>query len=218
MASLPDPVQPRSLDLTAWRRRDHFRLFRAYDHPFFNLCAAVDVAAPLARARAGGPSFSALTLHAAVGAANEIEPFRYRLRGEGVVVHPTVHGGSTVLRSDQTFGFAYVGWDPDPERFARAWREAIAEADGPAGLDPRDDRDDLVHCTVIPWVAFTSMAHARRHDPADSVPKLAFGRFHGAEGRERLPVSVEVHHALMDALEVGRWLEAFERRLSVGPP
>lgn len=33
-----------------------------------------------------------------------------------------------------------------------------------------------------------------------------------------MPVSVEVHHALMDALHVARFLEAFQRRLAASAP
>lgn len=143
-----------------------------------------------------------------------MEEFRYRLRGEGIVVHDVVHAGSTVLRSDGTFGFVYIDFDPNLDAFAAAATEAIETARRPdRGLDPRDDRDDLIHHTVIPWVAFTSMAHARRSDPEDSIPKISFGRYHGDEGAERMPVSVEVHHGLMDALHVGRFLEAFQESL-----
>lgn len=143
-----------------------------------------------------------------------MEEFRYRLRGEGVVVHEAIHAGSTVLRPDGTFGFAYVDYAPGLDEFAAAAKEELETARrSDAGLDPRDDRDDLVHHTVIPWVAFTSMAHARRSDPEDSIPKISFGRYHGEEGAERMPVSVEVHHGLMDALHVGRFLDAFQQGL-----
>jgi chloramphenicol O-acetyltransferase type A len=69
---------------------------------------------------------------------------------------------------------------------------------------------------VIPWVAFTSFAHARRHGTEDSVPKIVFGKRHERGGRHRMPVSVEVHHALVDGLHVGRFFEGFQERLDRG--
>ncbi|MDX1624717.1 MAG: CatA-like O-acetyltransferase [Gemmatimonadota bacterium] len=206
---------PRRLDLDAWERREHFAFFRDYDQPFFNLCAEVDVSSALARCRGGGgPSFSVTVLFHSTAAANGVEAFRYRIRGDGVVVHDVIHAGTTVLRPDGTFGFAYVDYEGSLEAFAEAAEEAFVSARrSDRALDPRDERDDLIHHTVIPWIAFTSMAHARRHDPEDSVPKISFGRYHGDEGAERMPVSVEVHHALMDALHVGRFLDSFQERL-----
>jgi chloramphenicol O-acetyltransferase type A len=42
------------------------------------------------------------------------------------------------------------------------------------------------------------------------VPKLAFGRLSAEGERLWMPLSVEVHHGLMDGLHVGRFIEAFE--------
>jgi chloramphenicol O-acetyltransferase type A len=206
-----EPDAPRRLDLASWPRREHFRLFRAYDQPFFNLCAEVDVAPLVRRSReAGGPSFFVAGLHASLAAANEVEEFRYRVRDDDVVVYDVIHGGSTVMRPDGTFGFAYFDFTPDFETFAATAGRALDGARADAVLDPRDDRDDLVHYSVIPWVSFTSFAHARRWNREDSTPKIVFGRYHGAAGAERMPVSVEVHHALMDGIHVGRFLDRFQ--------
>nr|HRC84111.1 CatA-like O-acetyltransferase [Thermoanaerobaculia bacterium] len=84
-------------------------------------------------------------------------------------------------------------------------------------LEPRWDRDDLIHYSVLPWVAFTSFAHARKHNPGDSVPKIVFGRHQDRAGRRLLPVSVEVHHALVDGLHVGRFFARFQHYLDELP-
>ena len=204
-----------SLDLDTWPRREHFRLFREYDQPFFNLCAEVDVAPLIRRCRKpDGPSFFLASLHLSLLALNEVEEFRYRIRGKEVIVHDVVDGGSTVLRPDGTFGFAYFDFMLDFDEFALAADEVLRGARVTGTLDPRDDRDDLVHYSVIPWIAFTSFAHARRRNPDDSTPKVVFGRYHGEPGAERMPVSVEVHHALMDAIHVGQFFERFQQRIA----
>ncbi len=208
------PGRPRTLDLGAWPRAEHYRFFRAYEHPWFNITAEVGVA-PLVRAsRApGGPSFFVAGLHASLLAVNEIEEFRYRIRGDEVVVHDVVHGGSTVLRKDGTFGFAYFDFDPVFETFARGAEEVLRTARGGGPLNPADDRDDLIHYSVIPWITFTSFSHAHRRDPDHSTPRIVFGRRHGEAGAERMPVSVEVHHALMDGIQVGRFFERFQHHV-----
>jgi chloramphenicol O-acetyltransferase type A len=209
----------RSLDLDAWPRREHFRFFLEYDQPFFNVCVDVDVSALLRRCRApGGPSFFLASLWLSLRAANEVEEFHYRIRGKEVVVHDVVHGGSTVLRDDGTFCFAYFDFAPDFETFARAAGKVLVSARTEGSLDPRDDRDDLIHYSVIPWISFTSFSHARRRNPDDSTPKIVFGRYRGDSGAERMPVSVEVHHALMDGLHVGRFFERFQHHVDAFDP
>jgi len=132
-----------------------------------------------------------------------------------VIGHEIIHGGSTMLLPNETFAFAYFDYHPHYAEFAAAAEVEIERVkDGSGDLEPRDGDDDLIHYTVLPWVSLTSFSHARRHDPADSVPKMVFGRYRrSAEGRYLMPVSVEVHHALVDGLHVGRFFERFQANL-----
>jgi chloramphenicol O-acetyltransferase type A len=41
-----------------------------------------------------------------------------------------------------------------------------------------------------------------------------FGKFVEEQGRLMMPFSVEVHHALMDGIDVGRYLNNFEQALA----
>jgi chloramphenicol O-acetyltransferase type A len=200
------------LDLEGWKRRQHFEFFRRYEKPWFNICADVDVSALVARcAEPGGPSFFLASLWLSLVAANAVEELRYRLRGDQVVVHPVIHGGSTVLMPDETFAFAYFGYRPGFPAFAETGaRELERVKGGPGGLQPEADRDDLIHYSVIPWVAFSSFSHARTSARDLSVPKIVFGRHRRVGERRLLPVSVEVHHALVDGLHVGRFYERYE--------
>jgi chloramphenicol O-acetyltransferase type A len=77
----------------------------------------------------------------------------------------------------------------------------------PPPLDAREDRDDLIYHSVIPWVAFTSISHARDSKRQSGIPKITFGKYRDVGGRVMMPVSVEAHHALMDGLHVGRFFE-----------
>jgi len=207
-----NPVEPKVLDLANWKRRQHFEFFRHYAKPWFNICADVDVTALVARcAEPGGPSFFLASLWLSLLAANSVEEFRYRLRGDRVVVHPVIHGGSTVLMPDETFAFAYFDHHSSFPAFAEAGASELARVkSGPGGLEPRSDQDDTIHYSVIPWVSFSSFSHARTLKSDLSVPKIVFGKHRRAGDRRLLPVSVEVHHSLVDGLHVGRFYQRFE--------
>jgi chloramphenicol O-acetyltransferase type A len=202
----------RYLDIETWSRRRHFEFFKDYHNPFFNICAHVDVTPLLGLTRAAqGISFSVAYHFFSIKAANEVEPFRYRLRGERVLVHERVHAGTTLLLADDNFTFVYFDYTEDFEVFHARARAAIrsAQAEG-VDLDRRADRDDLIYHSVIPWAAFTSISHARQGGRQESVPKISFGKYREDGGRMMMPVSVEVHHALMDGLHVGRYFERLE--------
>ena len=202
----------RILDLDSWKRRQHFEFFRHYEKTWFNICADVDVTALVAHcAEPDGPSFFLASLWLSLEAANGVEELRYRLHGDQVVVHPVIHGGSTVLMPDETFAFAYFDYHPTYPAFTAEAAPVLDKVkNGPGGLEPEPDRDDLIHYSVIPWVAFSSFSHARVRTRDVSVPKIVFGKHRPVGDRRLLPVSVEVHHALVDGLHVGRFYERFE--------
>ena len=206
----------RYLDLDSWSRRDAFDYFRGFDKPYFNLCARVDAAALKAAVRELGTGSFALAYHfVALRLAHDIEPFRYRLDRGRVRIVDSQYGGATVLREDDSFGFAYLEPCEDYATFARLGAIAIAAARSrDAAFEPRVGDDALIHFTTLPWVHFSSFSHARNWGREDSIPKISFGRADADGSRLWLPLSVEVHHALMDGVHVGRYFERFEAVLA----
>ncbi|MDX1740791.1 MAG: CatA-like O-acetyltransferase, partial [Rhodothermales bacterium] len=154
------------------------------------------------------------SLYLSLLVANELESFRLRVRGERVLVHDKVHAGSTILMNDETFGFVYLNLIEDFRAFQEQARNEIEACRGSDNaLNPRDDRDDLIHYSVVPWISFSSFSHARRWNREDSTPKIVFGKFKPEGDRLLMPVSVEVHHALMDGIHVGEFFARFETHL-----
>jgi chloramphenicol O-acetyltransferase type A len=202
------------IDVDGWTRREHFLLFRDYERPHFSITAAVDVSACYAASRGGeGPSFTLAMLFAAMGAANTVEAFRLRLREDRVWCHDAVGIGCTVLRPDRTFGFTYFAHETSFARFAAEGAREMERARAGTTLgDEREADDATLHATVLPWVRFTSFTNAMRRE--DSVPKLTFGRRYAEGGAWYVPVCVEVHHALVDGIDVGEFFERFQDRLS----
>jgi chloramphenicol O-acetyltransferase type A len=197
------------LDIETWNRRRQFEFFKDYDNPFFNICADVDVTNLLGLTRSAKSISFFIAYHfLSAKVANEIEPFRYRLRGDRVFVHERVHAGTTLLLADENFTFVYFDYTEDFEDFHYHARAAVEVAKtGHAGLDERAERDDLIYHSVIPWVTFTSISHARKAVRLESIPKIAFGKYREDGARIKMPVSVEAHHALMDGLHVGRYFQ-----------
>jgi len=48
----------REIDLTTWRRRQHFELFKTFNHPHFSMCANLELTAFLEQVRKSGVSFT----------------------------------------------------------------------------------------------------------------------------------------------------------------
>ena len=206
------------LDVENWGRREVFEFFIDFDKPYFNISTQLDITRLLTALRdrtdRGKVSLSMAYHYFALRAANEIEPFRYRLRDGKVIIHDVIHGGTTVLLPNENFTLAYFEYDPSFAKFMAGAERAMQSAQTGDGAFRPNARDDMIHFTTLPWISFTSFSHARNWGREDSVPKIAFGKFMKSNGRTLLPFSVEVHHALMDGLHVGRYVARLEEALA----
>jgi len=204
----------RTINLETWPRREHFGVFKDWEYPHFNMCANVDLTkfCPLVKHR--GISFNLAVIYFLTRAANVIPEFRYRIRGGDVIEHEVVHPSSTILGKDDVFSFCALTYCDDFSKFAQMATEKIARVQQRPRLSEEDqDRDDWLYMTAIPWVSFTSFMHPLRLNPADSVPRFAWGKFFHEGDAWKMPLSVQGHHAVMDGLHVGRFYEEMQNYL-----
>lgn len=213
----------RFIDVASWKRRQHYELFRNAANPFFSVTVTVDVTALWQRRAEPGASFTLDSNYALLLAAHGSEAFRLRLRGDQagrkgpphdqeVWLHDRVGVGTTVLRSDETFGFARLDLNENYASFASAGRAALAKGKDPAFWDPLHGGDDVIYHSVLPWIRFNSFTNALPGH--DSIPRVVFGQVFEEAGGYRMPVGVEVHHALVDGLDIARLLDAFQQHLN----
>ena len=203
------------LDLENWHRRELFEFFINYKNPYFNVCTKLDVTELLAFVRDRPGVRVSLAIHYfGLRVANEFESFRYRLQDRKVVVYDVINGGTTVLLPNESFAYAYFDYHQDSNKFIAEMGKAIDELRSSGDRLRPTMRDDVIYHTTLPWISFTSFAHARTPGRGDSVPRFVFGKFAKENERIMMPFSVEVHHALMDGLHVGRYLTRFEEALA----
>ena len=202
------------VDIDAWKRKDQYLFFKDYESPFFNVTADVDIAETRRFIKSENLSSFLSLLYLTLRAANENEAFRYRIEDDQVVLYDTIHAGSTILNDDETFGFCYFDYHTSFEDFyGHAERSLKIYREGNQEMKAREDRHDLIHYSVTPWVHFRGVSHARRIPPADSVPKLVMGKFEEQGDVLAMPLALDVHHALMDGIHVGKYYEQLQMML-----
>ena len=189
-------------------------MFRRYEQPFLSVSVDVDVTSLWTHCRRPhAPPFSLTSLFLMLRAANGTDALRLRIRPRGVWLHDRVAVGTTILRPDHTFGFARVEQHATLRRFIELGESAIVGGKRRKMLAPqRAGEDDVIYHSTLPWIRFTAFTNALRR--GDSIPRIVFGKC-SREGRvTRMPLAIEVHHALVDGLDVARFLERFEDELS----
>lgn len=201
------------IDLSTWPRRSTFEFFKDFEDPYFNITANVDVTRLRQFVCKSGLSYSLAALFYSQQAVNAIREFRLRFLDEKIVEYEAVESTQTLLNDDETFSFCYFEARPTVEEFVAAGRIALAKYKELKTFDVETGRLDLVYHSVIPWVSFTSFKHASRFNNRQSVPRIVFGKVFTEGERETMPVSVEVHHALVDGIHVGKYFAKFQELL-----
>ena len=204
----------REIDIDLWERKTTFEFFKNYEDPFFNITANLDVTRLYRFCKENGLAFSLAGLFYAMETANEVRELRLRMIDEKVVEFDRIHATQTFLNDDETFSFSYFEMQPDVSAFDAAGRIAREKYKALKTFDVEAGRIDLVYFSVIPWVSFTSFKHASRFDNRQTVPRMVFGKIFDSGEHKLMPFSVEVHHALVDGVHVGRFFNRFQEKLN----
>lgn len=198
------------LNLDNWNRKAHFQLFSQLEEPFFGVTITIDCTTAYQRAKERKLSFFLYYLYRALKAANEVEPFRYGIIDQQVYIFDQVNATPTIDRADGTFGFGYIDFTTDETLFYQNAQAEIEHVRNAAGLKLAPPGSHLIQFSAIPWLDFTSLSHARGFKFANSSPKISFGKLNKASAVRTMPVSIHVHHGLMDARDVATFVDRFQ--------
>lgn len=192
------------INLNTWNRKEHFEFFSSMEEPFYGLTVKIDCTQAYSKAKELQVPFFTYYLHKTLGAVNAIENFRYRIIDKELYVYDRIDVSSTVMRENKTFGFSLIEFDPDLQQFHQNTEEEVARIQNTPGLFTREfSEGNLIHFSALPWVDFTSMSHARGFSYPDSCPKISFGKLTEDNGKKFMPMSIHVHHGLIDGYHIG---------------
>jgi chloramphenicol O-acetyltransferase type A len=200
----------KTIDLSTWKRRDHYELYRKLDYPYLNVTANVNINRLYTWSKENQFSLFSTIAHLTSRAANSIPELRLRIRGEQVVEHAIVHPSFTVLTDEGTFGFATIQYTPDFLQFNQNVLDGIEATKKNPTIHDEPDRDDMIFLTTMTWVSFTQISHPVPLNPPDSFPRITWGKFFDQGEKRLMPLSLFANHALVDGLHVGRFFELFQ--------
>ena len=207
----------RKVEIKSWNRREHFEFFSKMASPYFGIVTEVDCTKAYAYCKELGYSFFAYYLYKSMKAVNSVEELKLRIVDGDVILFDRIHAGTTIGRSDGTFGFAFVNYSEDFASFNLELQSEIVAVNNSTGLRLNNDdiKKDLIRHSTFPWHKFTALLHPTNFDKTESVPKITFGKFFWQNDRKLLPLSIEAHHGLVDGLHLSMYLDIFQRELNL---
>lgn len=208
MTLLPDM---KKINIDTWYRKEHFEFYTTFEQPFFNICATVDITKTLHYCKENQLSFFICSLFLLGYTANQIAPFRCRINNNEVDVHDELEVSCTVLNNDESFSFGEFGSCRNFNLFYQHAEQQLTKIEqGYKTLKPSNNKGNAIFCSVLPWLHFTSFSHAQKQSQHDSIPRIVMGKYKTVHNEIAMPVSVEVHHAIVDGLHVGQYFEKLQ--------
>lgn len=206
----------RAIDWESYPRKAHFAYFSAMADPYAGVTAPVDVTGFLAACRERRVPFFLSFLWCAGRAANAVPQLRQRIVDGRPVEFSSCDTSHTVLRADGTYCYCRLDCTrPFGEFLPQAvGRQEEAKAGG--DLDDGEDALSLLFVSTLPWVGYTALRQPAPA-PADSNPRITWGRYDEAGGRIAMPVTLLVNHALVDGAHMGRFYQVLEEELEGFP-
>lgn len=186
------------------------------DQPHFGVTANLEITAFLQLVRERPDlRFTPALVYLIARVANELPHFRWRIRGEEVVEHESVRPSFTVpTRESEVFSFCTVAYDPEAMSFHDAADRMMRERFEQPSMEDEPGMDDYLYLSAFPWASFTNVQHAMHYSPADSVPRIVWGKYFKQGDEVMLPLSVQAHHAVVDGSDLGRYFRELRRLLA----
>lgn len=198
-------------------RRAHFDYFRAMANPYLSVTVPCDISPLYHAIKARNLPFFLTLLHTVINAANDVPPFRRRIKGDAVVEYNRCLSSHTVALLDGTYCYCALDCAMPLEKFLPYAAERVAQVTASPSLDDGDDPDSLFFVSTLPWLRFTALS-LPVPTPPDSNVRLTFGEYYEQDGRIMLPVNVTANHALVDGRHIADFFGMLSHRIRAFAP
>lgn len=195
------------LDMETYKRKNHFEYFNSLAYPYVGLTVNVDITDLLKTIKAKGLPFFLSICYCVSRAANRVPEFRQRILNNQIIEYDDCLTSHTVALSDGTYCYCDLDSNRSFEDYICYAAYEQEKAKQKNSIDENaDDALGKIFISTIPWVSYTALINPTPV-PADSNPRITWGKYFMQNEKVLLPVSVLCHHALVDGLHISRFYD-----------
>lgn len=199
------PIQ--IIDMKNYLRRDHFNYFRSLQYPYVGTTVEVDISSVLSYCKEHNRSFYLAFLHACALAADGVKELRQLFRGDQIVEYDECPTSHVELGTDGTYHYYTVHHHMGVEKYFQQAEEARRACRG-NGIQEDDDVESMYFISSLPWLHYTAIIQPVAGGD-ESNPRITWGKYENG----LMPVSILVHHALVDGIHIAQFYENLNREI-----
>jgi len=204
----------KAVDLTKWDRADQFRFFRTFERPHYATTVRMDVSRLMEVRKERALSPFRHTIWAIGKGLHAVPELCMRFKDDRVKRYSRLLLSPTIPLENGDFRYTYMAWNPDRARFDGHAVEKIDEVRAGAPLNANDGSiEDVAYLSCLPWLDYTSLDNALPHAD-DCIPRVSWGKIVNHGDRSDMSMTIQVHHALVDGLQVANFFQATQDALN----
>ena len=199
----------RLLDFDQWERKPYF------EHYTQNVVCAYSLTVNLDIGGLAGYRLYPAMLWLLTDTVNELPEFRTALTAEGVGVYDDMHPSYTVFNPEtHRFSVIWTAFSPDYPAFLHAYEKDVRQYAQCTQFMPKADKPpNTFDVSMLPWTAFSSCHIQVFGDGKHLLPIFTMGKVFPSDGRKKLPLAIQVHHAVCDGYHVGVFADRLQEKI-----
>lgn len=201
------------IDLMTYPRRQHFTYFNQLANPYAGITVNVDMTELSESMKRRNLPFFLTVCYAVSKAANLVPEFRQRIRDGQIVEYSYCRTSHTVALPDGTYCYCVLDSEGHTlESFLSYGREEQDKVRmAPTIEEDPQNTEDLLYLSTLPWISYTALVNPTPV-PADSHPRITWGKTFTQGDRVLLPMTVLCNHALVDGLHMAQFYQHLDEQ------
>ena len=201
------------LDMNKYKRGAHFEYFNGLAYPYVGLTANVDITNLMENVKARKLPFFLTVCYCVSKAANDVPEFKQRIFENQIIEFDYCKSSHTVALEDETYCYCSLDSNMPYLDFLHYAKQEQEAAKQKRTINEEEfEIYDKLFISSLPWVSYTSIVQPVPI-PADSNPRITWGKYF-VQGRKILmPVSVLCHHSLVDGIHIASFYSKLDKHI-----
>ena len=203
----------RTIDMDTFPRRKHFEYFCSLQYPYVGMTNNVDVTELIPFCKNHHYSFFLTFLRIVALAANDTREFRQRIYNNGIIEYDRCSTSHVELMENGTYCYCRLQHDMPMDAYMTYAEKVRKQAREEGCLEDDESVRSMFFISAVPWMHYTALIQPVAGGE-ESNPRITWGKAEkDFNGRDQMPVTVLVHHGLVDGIHIAQFYQNLEKRI-----
>lgn len=194
------------IDRHGWEREEYFEHYFSSVPCTYSMTVKLDIT----KVKMSNQELYPTMLYLLARVVNKHEEFRMAVGGNGKLgVFDKLNPSYTVFhKKTETFSNIWTEYSEDYEVFCEAYRMDMEEFGSVYRMDAKPETpSNTFSVSMIPWESFEGFNLNLQKGYDYLLPIFTMGRYIEEDGHYRMPLAVQVHHAVCDGFHLCRFID-----------